>query len=66
MERINLMMSDEDKDKLQELADAHGRTMSGMIRWLITQAHYALTINVPIVGTISDQGITLKEELDRR
>lgn len=66
MERINLMMTDDDKDKLQELADAHGRTMSGMIRWLITQAHYAMAINVPIVGTISNEGITLKKELDRR
>ena len=66
MEKIIFHLTEEDKRKLQEIAEADSRTMSGALRWMINAFYDGMSVSVPVVGTISSKGITIKEELDRR
>ena len=64
--KILFHISDEEKHKLQVIADVTKTTMSGVLRNMINQAYDGLVVSVPVVGSISSKGITIDEELDRR
>ena len=42
MKRTTIRLDNESRRKAQELAQADGRTVSALIRWLIAQAHEAM------------------------
>ena len=42
MKRTTIRLDNESRRKAQELAEADGRTVSALIRWLISQAHAAM------------------------
>ena len=61
MEKIIFHLTEEDKRKLQEIADNENRTMSGALRWMINLVYDGMSVSVPVVGTISSKGIKIKE-----
>lgn len=62
MEKIIFHLTENDKRKLQEIAENESRTMSGTLRWMIGMVYDGMSVSVPVIGTISSEGIKITEE----